>query len=158
MQTASTATLTLEATNLVAHLKDSNGTFRTVVFKSNPKPAAAFKGVNLEKITTMVVRTGINFSNLSSVKEGIASGERGEVQSLPWGSWLSFPFIIGHKGEEFVRLTLCEGKKPSTVFKVDDVVVTREVFNTFLTASDAKPSDKPVEVITVKLKNIISIG
>lgn len=160
MHTISTPTTTIspEATALVAHLEEGNGQFRTVTFKSNPKPAAAFKGVTLEKVTSMVVRTGVDFSNLTSVKEGIANGERGEVQSLPWGSWVKFPFIISHKGEEFVRLTLAANSKPKTTFKVDGNEVSREEFVKFLTPSDAKGSDKPLEVITVKMKNLINIG
>ena len=153
-----TTTISPEANALVAHLSEGNGQFRTVTFKSNPKPAAAFKGVSLEKVTSMVVRTGVDFSNLTSVKDGIANGERGEVQSLPWGSWVKFPFIISHKGEEFVRLTLAANSKPSTTFKVDGVEVSREEFVKFLTPSDAKGSDKPLEVITIKFKNLISIG
>lgn len=156
--TISTPTISTEANALVAHLEQGNGQFRTVTFKSNPKPAAAFKGVNLEKVTSMVIRTGVDFSNLTSVKDGIAAGERGEVQSLPWGSWVKFPFIISHKGEEFVRLTLAANSKPTTVFKVDGNEVTREEFAKFLTPSDAKGSDKPLEVITIKFKNLITIG
>lgn len=163
MNTTTTTTttapaLTAEASALVSHLSEGNGQFRTATFKSNPKPAAAFKGVSLEKVTSMVVRTGIDFSNLTSVKDGIAAGERGEVQSLPWGVWAKFPFIISHKGEEFVRLTLAPNSRPSTIFKVDGVEVSREEFAKFLTPSDAKGSDKPVEVITVKMKNLLSIG
>ena len=158
MNTQSEITLSPEANALVAHLSEGNGQFRTVTFKSNPKPAAAFKGVSLEKVTSMCVRTGVDFSNLTSVKEGIANGERGEVQSLPWGVWAKFPFIISHKGEEFVRLTLAANSKPSTIFKVDGLEVSREEFSKFLTPSDAKGSDKPVEVLTVKMKNLITIG
>ena len=152
-----TPTLTELATKLVASLENSNGQFRSVTFKSNPPPAAAHKGVVLEKVTTMVVRTGVNFSNLSSVKSAIASGERDEVGKLPWGNWLKFPFIIGHKDEEFVRLTTVKDAKPSTIFKVNDVVTSREEFNSFLTPSAAKPSESVPEVLTVKVKNILTI-
>ena len=61
---------------------NSKGHFINATFKSEKKPAAAHKEISLEKRISGVFRAGISFENLSSVKEGIKSGERGEVQSL----------------------------------------------------------------------------
>jgi hypothetical protein len=137
------------------------GQFASVTFKSNPKPAASSKGVMLEKVTTGVFRAGINFANISSVKDGIASNERGEVQPLAWGEWVNFPFVIAHKGENFLRLTVASGKVMSVTFSVNGVEVSREEFETHLipsARSEAKADKAPVEVITIKEANLISFN
>ena len=106
----------------------SKGQFISATFKSEKKPAATFKGVRLEKRIEGTFRAGINFANLSSVKEGIANGERGEVQPLPWGTWLQFPYLISHKEETYVRLYPTENCKLKATYLVDDIEVTREKF------------------------------
>ena len=140
------------------NLTSAKGQFVSVSFKTSKKPAASFKGTVLEKMTSGVFRAGINFANLSSVKEGIANNERGEVQSLPWGEWVSFPYIIAHKGEQYVRLYPTEGCKCEVKYLVNGVEVSKDEFNGYLTPSDAKPSDKPLECFTVKASNIVSLG
>lgn len=139
-------------------ITNATGQFVKVSFKTSKKPAAAFKGAVLEKVTEGVFRAGINFANLTSVKDGITNGERGEVQSLPWGEWVSFPYLIAHKGEQYVRLYPTEGCKTETKYLVNGVEVSKDEFNTFLTPSDAKPSDKPLECFTVKVSNLLSVG
>ena len=149
------------ATNAITAFLSCKGQFASVTFKSNPKPAASSKGVMLEKVTTGVFRAGINFANISSVKEGIANNERGEVQPLAWGEWVNFPFVIAHKGENFLRLTVASGKVMSVTFKVNGVEVSREEFETHLipsARSEAKADKAPVEVITIKEANLISFN
>lgn len=85
-------------------IKANKGTFQFITWKSTVKPAAKFKGDVLEKKVSAVCRAGIDFKNLSSVKQGIALDTRGEVEGLPWGEWEAFPFTIAHKGERYVRL------------------------------------------------------
>ena len=138
-------------------LASGAGRFTSVSFASSPKPAAAFKAVQLTKVTRGVFRAGINFANLSSVKEGIESGERGEVQPLPWGEWKQFPYIIAHKGVEYVRLYPAVGGKVEVQYLVDGAEVTKEEFKKFLTPS-AAASGGAVECFTVKAENIISVG
>jgi hypothetical protein len=138
-------------------ITQGKGQFVKVSFKSTKKPAAKFKGTNLVKVSSGVFRSGIDFANLTSVKDGIANGERGEVQSLPWGEWVSFPYLIAHKGEQYVRLYPSVGHKVETKFFVNEVEVTKDEFNSFLTPSDAKPSEG-VECFTIKASNIISVG
>jgi len=135
------------------------GSFQSVTWKSNPNPAAAHKGIALEKITTAVCKAGIDFSNLSSVKAGIASGERGEVESLPWGEWESFPFTITHKGERYVRLyPAAQSNQVSTLYKVDGKQVDKTTFKSFLTPSEAEKmeSGERPTCFTVKESNLIA--
>ena len=151
---------------------NAKGNFVKAAWKSNPSPAAAFKkdGVLLEKHTVAVVQAGVNYANLSAVKDAIAAGERGEVQELPWGEWYKdpltgkdwFPHVITHKDEFYLRLYPSEGNNHRTksVFYVNGEEVTKEDFAKYLTPSESKklldPEEKPL-CFTIKLKNLLDL-
>ena len=136
---------------------ETKGQFIKVSFQTEKKPAAAHKGTILKKITNGVFRAGINFANLKTVKEGIENGERGDVQPLPWGNWIRFPYLIEHKGEQYVRLYPANGGKVNVQYFVNGQAVEKAVFNSYLTPSEANRTD-PAECFTIKADNIISLG
>ena len=120
--------------------------------------------MNLEKKTSAIVRSGINFSNLSAVKIGIEEGTRGEVQELPFGEWLQFPYIIKHipKGSEeetlYIRLYPSDSKS-NTLYYVNGELTDKETFASYLTPSESKKlfeGEKPL-CFTVKRENIIGV-
>jgi hypothetical protein len=156
-----THTASLTATEVINKILNTKGSFVKAYWKSNPKPAAAYKNVILEKVTSAVVRAGVNFANLSSVKDAIENGERGEVQSLPWGNWKQFPYIIEHKDAEYIRLYPSTGNNhfPSSTYYVDGQVVDKGTFAEFLTESERKkllnPEENRPECFTVKSNNIL---
>ena len=133
-----------------------------ITWASEVKPAAVHKGVSLSKQVSATLKAGIDFANLSSVKSAIANGERGEVESLPWGEWEIFPFTILHKGNRYVRLypSKAENQKPSTKFFADGAEVSREIFASYLTPSDAAKlfSGASPDCFNVKESNLIGIG
>lgn len=143
---------------VIARFLAAPGQFASVTFKSNPKPAAAFKGVTLEKVTTGVFRSGVNFANLTSTKEGIANGERGEVQPLAWGEWVQFPFVIAHKGERFLRLTTVNGAKSKSKFFVNGTEVSRDEFEQFLVPSARSDAKAATEVFNIRESNLVSFN
>lgn len=156
-----TNTPSLTALQITEKILSCKGNFVKVFWKSNPTPASAHKkaGVILEKVTNAVVRAGIDFANLSSVKEGIANGERGEVQSLPWGEWKQFPYVISHKDKEYIRLYPSVGNTPKVKYFVNNSEVDKNTFASYLTPSEANkllnPEEKPLECFTVSADNIL---
>ena len=152
------STVSAPSTFKLEQLSGKAGQFVSASWASNPTPAAAHKkaGVVLEKRTRAVVKTGIDFANLKEVKQGIASGERGEVESLPWGEWAVFPYLINHKGAEYLRLYPAGGK-PEVEYRVHGEVVTREVFKSYLTPSEQKKMEEGEAPITftVKAENVV---
>lgn len=150
-------TISPAARNLALALSDHKGEWMNAEWETAAKPAAAHKGVTLTKRCTAVVRTGVSFANLKVVREAIDAGERPEVASLPWGEWAVFPFVIVHKGTEYLRLTLAGSDRISVQYFVNGSEVERDAFNGYLTPSDAKGGSKP-EVISVKLENIRRLG
>lgn len=145
-------------TNVINAFLSAAGQFASVTFKSNPKPAAEFKGVTLEKTTTGVFRSGVNFANLTSTKAEFANGERTEVQPLAWGTWEKFPFVIAHKGERFLRLTTVNGVKSKSTFKVNGKEVSRDEFESFLVPSARSSAKTPTEVFNIKESNLVSFN
>ncbi len=150
------------------------GQFIRVSWQSEKKPAAAHKGVKLEKKSSGVFRAGIDFSNLGAVIDGIRDGERGEVQPLPWGKWKKFPYIIEHKDAEYVRLyppsrtiTLEDGTPKRVTdwsranmtieYLVDGKPVDKETFMGYLTPSEAKNDGEFPDCFTVKAENLIDL-
>lgn len=143
--------------NILERIKNKRkGAFTSVVFRSTNKPSAQFKGVNLEKITTCVVRLGIQYANLSSVKVAIENGERGEVGSLPWGNWVEGyeNLLISHKDSLYVRFYSAPNDV-HTKYLVDGKEVSKETYKGYLTPSDAKRTSS--DTMTVKLDNIIEV-
>jgi hypothetical protein len=152
----------LTASDILSNFFKGKGQFMRAAWKSNPKPAAAHKGVVLEKRTTTIVRSGLDFANLSSVKAGIESGERGPVQELPFGEWAYFPYLIKYEKEGntnyYLRMYPTD-TTPTVRYFANSQEVDKETFASYLTPSEAKKltgeKEKP-ECFTIKMENVLS--
>ena len=126
----------------------------------------------VEKFTSAVVVSGVDYANRKNVREGIESGERGEVQALPWGEWIDFPRVIGHtkKGTsdyaEYIRLyPLSEAQiaafpafKPETLYFIDGVPATADECKKLCLASEFRTDDKPIECFTLNVDAIQTVN
>jgi hypothetical protein len=167
-----TTNKSLDAASVRDKILKAKGNFVKAAWKSNPKPAAAYKDTVLEKHTVAVVQAGVNYANLSSVKDAIAAGERGEVGELPWGQWYVdpltkkswFPHVIEHKDNLYLRLYPSQANNhiPKSVYYVNGEVVDKTKFAEYLTPSEAKKLIDPSEedrpaCFTIKADNILDI-
>ena len=154
--------LTPKASAFVDACSSRKGQFISLDFKSEPAPSAEFKkaGVVLEKISKGIYRTGINFANLSAVKEGIENGERGEVQPLPKGqSWAIFPLVIKKEdGSLLLRVTMAEGHFPQVTYKVNGSEVSKENFESYLPPSARSSNKERPLVFTIKESNLLAVA
>lgn len=130
--------------NTKQKILQSTGQFIRVSWKSNPRPKAQFKNLKLEKISSAVVRAGINFANLKE-NEGRETGR------LPWGDWKIFPYVIEHRGKDYLRLY--PNNKPETKYFINGKTVDRDEFLDKLPES-AKKEESP-SCFTVAEENII---
>lgn len=148
---------------IIAKLLNAKGRFAKAAWRSNPKPAAAFKEHVLEKRSIAIVRAGVGFENLKEIKEGIESGERGPVGPLPYGEWVKYPYVIRHRGELQLRLTRSREHAQFSIIKyyVDGVEVPLDEFMKYLTPSDAKQALLPPEelppIFNIKMSNVLDI-
>jgi hypothetical protein len=114
----------------------------------------------IEKQTIAYCRSGINYANLAQVKESIELGLRGDVQSLPWGQWDLFPFIISHKGVEYVRLypAVFDNLKPTVNWFMNSTPMDFSKLAPYLQASEKKKEDEKPICFTVKAESVRWIG
>jgi hypothetical protein len=161
----SPASLTNNAVAFLTACSSRKGQFIRLRYKSVPTSTLSASsrkaGVMLEKETEGVFRTGVNYANLSAVKEAIEAEERGEVQPLPKGqTWAVFPWVIKtDKGGELLRITVAEGQFPKVVYKVNGVEVSKENYESHLVASArSKERDEPLLVFTIKSENLLSVS
>lgn len=150
---------------ILSIVSNLSGQHIPVSFKTEAKPAAAHKSVKLEKLTKGTYRVGISFENLKGIREGIESGERGEIQAPKGKKWVQYPFHLKNLAEttDYLRLYYPTGgfiQRPSVTYFVDGKEVEREEYTTFLTPSDAKPKERDpnLDCFDVKMENLISIG
>lgn len=120
--------------------------------------------VTVTKHTQCHVIAGVEFANRKEVREAIEAGTRGEVQSLPWGSWLVYPFLIEHKGETYIRLfppTEAQMQyfnlQHTSEWFANGQPITQEQAIEYC-GSKAKPRDEQAQCFSVKCANVIAIG
>ena len=70
------------------------------------RPVKVKKGQTVYfKETSGKFAAGIDYENMVKVQQGRDNGELpSENAGLPWGHWMDFPYLIGHKGKTYVRL------------------------------------------------------
>lgn len=169
----------LDAASVRDKILNAKGSFVKAAWKSNPKPAAAHKNILLEKKTVAVVQAGVNYANLSAVKDAIEAGERSpEIGELPFGTWYVdpltekswYPYVIVHqpkgsdKNQFYLRLYPSNANNhiPKSIYYVNGEVVDKTKFAEYLTPAEArkitnpKEEDKPL-CFTIKLENLLDL-
>ena len=115
-----------------------------------------FSGTIVKK-TTMTVRAGVNYDNISAVKEGRETGELpSENAGLPWGKWKVFPYVIEHNGKDYFRFSKLNGGKIETKFFLDGKEVDRSEIEEFALASEFS-NKGDFEVFSVSEENVKAI-
>jgi hypothetical protein len=114
------------------------------------------------KRTSAYVRAGIEYANLALVKDAVASGQRDEVEGLRWGEWSQYPFIIAHKGKEYVRLypaVFDNLSTPHVEWSMDGKPVTYEQVEPYLLASEKRKDneDRPL-CFTLNAEDVIALA
>ena len=152
----------MNAKLIVEQLQNRKGQHVSVTWRREMKTLKTCQD-SIEKQTTAHVRAGINYANLASVKEGIATGERGEVQPLPtWQEWELFPFILKHKtkGTEYVRLypAAFDNLIPSVSYFRNGQPVDKESLRSECYASEFAESEERTPVFCIKAESVLNIG
>jgi hypothetical protein len=153
--------LSMDARAIVAALMERKAQHVPCVWEREMKTRKECKA-KVTKRTEAYVRAGIDYANLASVKSGIASGERDEVQALPWGEWIQFPFIIGHKDREYVRVYPATfenlQKKISVQYFIDGREVSKADVEPLCLASEFREREEETLCFTLKAESILAIG
>lgn len=79
----------------------------------------------LTSITSTQV--GANYQNaVNNRLKGDGQGEGFVAESLPWGEWIRPNYLIGHKGETYVRLYLTKSSKTEKKYYIDGRLATED--------------------------------
>jgi hypothetical protein len=114
--------------------------------------------VELRKVSTATVRSGVEYGNLRNVREAIEAGERGPVQARAWGTWIVPNILLGHKGREYIAFYPINGQRVATTYTVNGVEVTREDFTTYMRPGDVRKMGEPIDVFTVNVEGVRAVG
>ena len=114
----------------------------------------------VEKLTSFVIRGGIEYDNQKVVIEGRADGTLPEENAgLPWGEWAEYPFHITHKGSDYARFYSASGLsfEPKVEYYLNGKLTTKAIIEPLCLASEFRKSDEPVLCMTIKAENVKAI-
>ena len=120
------------------------------------------KGVTdcVEKVTSIVVRGGIEYDNQKVVIEGREDGTLpSENAGLPWGQWAEYPFHIEHKGTDYVRFYSASGIsfEPKVEYYLNGILVDKSQIQPLCLASEFPNRQEAPLAMTVKAENVKAI-
>jgi hypothetical protein len=148
--------------DIKAAIKPRKGANLSAIVVKTLKTKVSYKDKNITKKTKLVIRGGIDYDNMSVVKEGREDGSLPEENAgLPWGEWAEFPLHITHKGTDYARMYPASGLsfKPVVQYFLDGVEVDKDSIKEFCLASEfPKPDDKEPLCFTIKAENIQEIA
>ena len=154
----------MTATEILNSIRHHPGAMMRVVIESPVPTLKSVQGVTVVKRSELFVTAGTEFANRKDVREAIEAGERGQVGPLPWGVWAEYPFIIAHKGNEYVRLYPPSEAQlehfnlaPKATFFANGQEISREQAIEFC-GSKAKSDDSRHDAFAVNAANIVAIG
>lgn len=135
------------------------GTHVSVSWQKNLKVRAGVNHV-VSKRVKGVFRAGINYDNKADVQAARESGMLPkENAGLPWGQWVQFPYHIGHKGKDYVRLYPASMNLSMTVeYFIDGNSASAEDCKALCLASEFRNDKEKPLCLTVAADNIIQIG
>lgn len=144
--------------------KIQKGAYTSVLWEREAKVKKGCMDV-VRKRTRATVRLGLDYENLSVVKEGRQKGTMNATPSpLAWGQWDEFPYFIRHKNKsgtetKYLRMYLGKGANITTEWFLNGHKVSKDVVRPLLLASELK--DEAIECekpVVVKVSDILSIG
>jgi hypothetical protein len=121
-----------------------------VEWTTEVKPAARWRSHTLTKVSTAVVMTGVEYASL-------AVNADTETGALPWGEWSQYPYVVTHRGQEYLRVNTVDGTVRTTYF-VDGFEVERQMFLDYLTPSQREAKRPNGGTLTIKASNMRLVG
>ena len=152
----------MKAQDIVTSLQNRKGQHVQITWQRMAKTLKSFGGM-IAKRTTAYVRSGINYSNLSDIRDAIEAGTREAVEGLPWGQWRegAANFIIDHKDKEYVRLypaTFANLQTPRVTWLLDGNEVEYAAVEPYLLSSEKRKDDERPACFTVNADDVLTIA
>ena len=111
------------------------------------------------KKSAFQIQLGVEYDAKKSVQEKRAEGLLpAENAGLPWGEWMLYPYVIAHKGEQYLRVSLFNGSfKPTASFWQNGLEITREQAIFACYASEFQDKSD-ADCFSIKASNIVRVG
>lgn len=144
---------------IIKKAEQHNGKFAVVTYRRPivPKKRGALNGCNVEKMSKMQVRVGLEYNNQANVIEKHESGEV-EKKGLP-ASMVKLSrthYRNQVTGEDMIGCTPTQNRGEVKYF-VDGVETTLEQIQDDLPTSAYKSSEEKPDWILLKVKNIVDL-
>jgi hypothetical protein len=150
----------MEVSTFIGSVSGVKGANLKALWKRNLKTRKGVQNV-VTKITTAVIRTGVDYDNIKTVIEGRQDGTLPEQNAgLPWGEWVQFPYHIQHKGQDYLRMYPASGLDftPKTTYFIDGNEARREDVETLCLASEFRINEESPTCFTIKADSLMFIG
>jgi len=166
MNTSITIRTASEVLDTILSCKGSHVSVHYQTFDKPRKESKASGVIELKRIVKGAFRAGLEFKNLKEIKEAIAAGERGEIQPRKWGVYTKYPFLLEHKGEEYIALYPASGgfiQRPKTTYFVNGQETDRASYNAHLTDSEQAKKEQQaagelaIHPLDLKVSNLLDI-
>ena len=134
------------------------GTYANMTTCKTLKTRKEFKDKSIVKISRSTIRSGCDYENLKSTKQGRADGSLpSQNTGLPYGSWISGQekYFIEHKGNIYLRVTNSPNKSRVT-YLVNGIPTDEQEVKAMCLKSEFPTSEKP-SVYNVNIDHIVSI-
>jgi len=160
----------MKSIDIVNRIKGHNGQMLKIIIESPVATLKSVTGTVVVKRSELFVTAGTEYANRREIREAIEAGERGEVQPLPWGTWLEYPYTITHtpkdstERKEYVRLfppTEAQLEHFNLSGKVQFFANGQPIERTeavALCGSKAAKEERPSQAFSVAVSNIVSLG
>ena len=128
------------------------GTYITLhtLKQAKVKKSCPYKIVKSSKYKN--ARLGISYDNMSQTQVLRNTDEiPKENAGLTWGEWKSFPYVIEHKGKDYLRCYV-EIRNIETTWIKDGEVVNKADIEEYLLSSEKKKPKEGVDIVTLSIK------
>lgn len=132
-----------------------NGTFMSLTYEKDVPVKVSHKGDTVFRRTTMVVRCGVEYDNISSVKDKRQEGILPTSNAgLPWGAWKEYPYFIEHNGKTYLRCATVNCCKSKSEYFLNGKQTDKEAIKDIV----KKESSKNMDIITINIDNIVKVA
>lgn len=140
---------------MIAILLCASGNFVALLWTRTLKTRKGIVG-EVTKTVTTVARVGIAHDNRAAVQEARDNGELPAVNGgLPWGQWLLFPYLIGHKGRTYARIYPIKRNRALRVtYRLNGKLIDRKTAQDLCLASEFSKVNDEVGCITLGVDNL----
>lgn len=144
--------------DILATFLSRKGQFAGFLWNRPLKTRKEFSHLSITKSVRCVAQVGVDYDNRASVQAARESGELpSENAGLPWGQWKVFPYVITHKGNDYLRIYPVANRVPRVVYRCNGAMVSREFAESVCLASEFRETTAPHTCFTVNAANVLAI-